>query len=191
MEKVAESGAEAVILREKDMTEQEYESLAEKVTAICHRNNIPCILHSFTRAASNHGCQAIHLPMPLLRQLSNEDRKKYKVLGASCHSIEEAVEAERLGCTYIAAGHIFATDCKKGLKPRGTDFLKNVCDAVRISVYAIGGIDKENIRSVMKAGAEGVCIMSGLMNCEDPYRYINTLLNEYINSSIQGKGKLI
>ena len=42
------------------------------------------------------------------------------------------MEAERLGATYVTAGHIFTTDCKKGLPPRGLDFLKNVCDAVTI-----------------------------------------------------------
>ena len=50
------------------------------------------------------------------------------------------MEAERLGATYVTAGHIFTTDCKKGLPPRGLDFLKNVCDAVTIPVYGIGGI---------------------------------------------------
>ena len=50
------------------------------------------------------------------------------------------MEAERLGAAYVTAGHIFTTDCKKGLPPRGLDFLKNVCDAVTIPVYGIVGI---------------------------------------------------
>lgn len=187
IEKIAESGAETVILREKDMTETEYETLAKKVIDICHDNNILCVLHSFTGVALKLGCSAIHLPLPLLRQLSNDERKKYKILGSSCHSLEEAVEAEGLGCTYIIAGHIFATDCKKGLKPKGTDFLKSVCATVKIPVYAIGGINKDNIISVMEAGVNGVCIMSGLMNCENPHEYVKTMQNEYISSRIHGR----
>ena len=56
----------------------------------------------------------------------------FKVIGTSVHSVEDAIKAEQLGATYMTAGHIFATDCKKGLPPRGLDFLKNVCDAVGI-----------------------------------------------------------
>ena len=65
----------------------------------------------------------------------------FKVIGTSVHSVEDAIKAEQLGATYMTAGHIFATDCKKGLPPRGLDFLKNVCDTVQIPVYAIGGIN--------------------------------------------------
>lgn len=78
---------------------------------------------------------------------------------------EDAMEAERLGATYVTAGHIFTTDCKKGLPPRGLDFLKNVCDAVTIPVYGIGGIkfDPQQWNSLKKQGACGGCIMSGMM----------------------------
>ena len=76
--------------------------------------------------------------------------------------------AEKLGCTYITAGHGFATDCKKGLAPRGLDFLQAVCRAVDLPVWAIGGITPENFPSVRAAGARGGCVMSGLMTCADP-----------------------
>ena len=73
------------------------------------------------------------------------------------------MEAEKLGCTYITAGHVFATDCKKGLPPRGLSFLKEVCYSVTIPVYAIGGIDENNMEAVRQAGAAGGCMMSGFM----------------------------
>lgn len=73
-----------------------------------------------------------------------------------------------LGATYITAGHIFATDCKKGVPPRGLDFLSSVCSFVNIPVYAIGGISPVNAQKAIDAGAEGVCIMSGLMTCKSP-----------------------
>ena len=83
--------------------------------------------------------------MPVLRKLSEEKRSHFRIIGASCHSVEEAREAVELGCNYIIAGHIFATDCKKGLPGRGLDFLKEVCASVSVPVYAIGGINSENI----------------------------------------------
>ena len=86
--------------------------------------------------------------------------------------MEDAVLAEKLGCTYITAGHIFDTDCKKGLPGRGLDFLKNVCAGVSVPVYAIGGISPANISKVRETGAAGACVMSGLMVCEDPEDYL-------------------
>lgn len=77
------------------------------------------------------------------------------------------MEAQALGCTYITAGHVFETECKKGLPGRGLDFLRNVCAAVDIPVYGIGGIDAENITFVRNAGASGACLMSSLMVSEN------------------------
>ena len=111
---------------------------------------------------------AIHLPLPVLKSLSGQQRRNFRVLGASCHTVEEAREAERLGCTYITAGHIFYTDCKKGLAPRGLHFLQRVCREVSIPVWAIGGICPDNFHLVKGAGARGGCVMSALMSCEDP-----------------------
>lgn len=99
----------------------------------------------------------------------------FRQIGASCHSVEDAVEAQELGCTYITAGHIFATDCKKGVPPRGLEFLRSVCESVDIPVYAIGGVNEKNIDSVRSVGAHGACIMSGLMCCEDVSEYMDKL----------------
>ena len=131
-----------------------------------------CILHSFPEAALELGCDSLHLPLPVLMKMEPGKRQSFRVLGASCHSVEDAVLAEKLGCTYITAGHIFDTDCKKGLPGRGLDFLKNVCAGVSVPVYAIGGISPANISKVREAGAAGACVMSGLMVCEDPEDYL-------------------
>lgn len=172
IEKIASANPKGIVLREKDLTEDEYKSLAIKVIEICNRYNTPCILHNFTKVALELNHPYIHLPLHILENASAEDRRKFKVLGASCHSIDDAVRAEKLGCTYITAGHIFDTDCKKGLPGRGLDFLKNVCESVRIPVYAIGGISRENIAQVKNAGAKGICVMSGVMMCENVKEYL-------------------
>ena len=67
-------------------------------------------------------------------------KEKFTKIGISIHSVEEAKEAEQLGASYLTAGHIYATDCKRGLPPRGLGFLKEVCREVSIPVYGIGGI---------------------------------------------------
>ena len=163
IERIAACHPAGIILREKDMKPEDYKELAAAVMEICEHYGVKCILHSFPDVAISLHADAIHLPLHLLRELSQEQKTHFEVLGASCHSVEDALEAQALGCTYITAGHVFETDCKKGLPGRGLDFLRNVCAAVDIPVYGIGGIDADNIALVRDAGANGACVMSRLM----------------------------
>ena len=172
MERIARARPAGIILREKDLTEEEYEKLAAKVMELCRDYGVPCILHSFVKAAVKLKAEAIHLPLPRLMELEGEERARFRVIGASCHSVEEALAAWERGCTYITAGHIFDTDCKKGLPGRGLDFLKEVCGRVTLPVYAIGGISPGNMARVRAAGAAGACVMSGAMTCEDAEAYL-------------------
>lgn len=173
IEKIAIHHPKGILLREKDLSPAEYAFLAEKVLAVCKKHHTLCILHSFIEIAEQEGASAIHLPLPLLRSMTRHQKNTFSVIGASCHSLAEALEAEALGCTYITAGHIFPTSCKMGLSPRGLPFLQEICEHVFVPVYAIGGICKDNISAVRAAGAEGACIMSGIMQCDDVSAYLS------------------
>lgn len=166
IEMIASAHPKAIVLREKDLSEKEYEQLARQVMQICQKHGTQCILHSFSNVAIALGAEAVHMPLPLLQKMTPQEKSHFQIIGASCHSLEEAKEAQDLGCTYITAGHIFLTDCKKGLPGRGLPFLEEICKAVRIPVYAIGGISSQNIESVRKTGVAGACIMSGFMRCK-------------------------
>lgn len=172
IDSLAKAKPKGIILREKDLSAVEYKSLAESVLEICDKYATPCILHSFADIAEELGAKALHLPLPRLRELPSDKRSRFTTLGASCHSAQDAKEAEALGCTYITAGHVFDTDCKKGLPGRGLDFLRQVCESVSLPVYAIGGINEKNTAKVINAGAKGVCVMSGAMACGDPKEYL-------------------
>ena len=84
----------------------------------------------------------------------------YTIKGVSTHSVDEALNVEKLGGTYVTASHIFVTKCKEGLEPKGVDWLNNVCNSVNIPVYALGGINSGNAKLCIDAGAKGVCMMS-------------------------------
>lgn len=166
IEMIASAHPKAIVLREKDLSEKEYEQLARQVMQICQKHGTQCILHSFSNVATTLGATAVHMPLPLLQKMTPQEKSHFQIIGASCHSLEEAKEAQNLGCTYITAGHIFLTDCKKGLPGRGLPFLEEICKTVRIPVYAIGGISSQNMESVRKTGAAGACIMGGFMRCK-------------------------
>lgn len=175
IEEIAACRPGAIILREKDLSEDEYERLAEKVMRICSGEGVFCILHSFAAAAKKTGAKGLHLPLSMLLRAEKSELLPFEAVGASCHSAEEAAAAQARGCTYVTAGHVFETDCKAGLAPRGTEFLENVCKSVKIPVLAIGGINRENAWKARRAGAAGLCVMSGLMKCENVEKYFTDM----------------
>lgn len=164
LERVCQCHPKALILREKDLTEKEYEALAKQTLELCKEYQVPCILHTYIEVAEKFSHRMIHLPLPLLEKYSGR-LHDFQVVGCSVHSVEDALKAQKLGATYLTAGHIYSTDCKKGLPPRGLDFLEEVCRKVTIPVYAIGGIHIETgqLEEVMGRGAKGGCIMSEMM----------------------------
>ena len=168
-EKLAQGGI-PLILREKDLPEEEYIQLAAQVWEIYQRYGAICILHFYPKAARQLGAKALHLPLWKLEE--NPALAQEFTIGVSSHSVEQAQKAEALGAQYIAIGHIFETNCKKDLPPRGLSLLSEVCQAVQIPVYAIGGISPANANSALEAGADGVCMMSALMQAADPAAFL-------------------
>lgn len=151
-----------IVLREKDLKENEYYDLAKRCKEICEKNKASITIHNFIDVARKLEIKKIHLPYPLfLKEAGN--LSDFESVSTSIHKKEEAIKAQQLGADFVFAGHVFATDCKKGLPPRGLDFLKEVVDSVEIPVYGIGGIDENNIDQILKCGAAGGCMMSGFM----------------------------
>ena len=135
MEKVVCLHPQGVILRERDLSDEEYEALAEKVLGICAREKVSCFLHS----------------------------RIFAQVSISCHSMEDMELAVQAGASQIILGTIFETDCKKGLQGKGVEFVRQICARCPVPVYAIGGMNLERISLVRQAGAAGGCMMSGFM----------------------------
>lgn len=173
IEQIAKTLPYSIILREKDLQPNEYEQLALEVSRICDRYNVPFVLNSNINAANKIKVSNIHLPMEIYLK-HRDELSNFKKIGVSVHSVEEAKLAESMGANHIIAGHIFSTDCKKGVPPRGLGFLRTVCTSVSIPVFAIGGINHNNINDVLMSGAEGICLMSQLMKCDNPEEVINS-----------------
>ena len=172
---ICAAGIDGIILREKDLPELKYRSLAADVLQICRDRETPCALHTYPAAAQQLHAKALHLPLHAFLALGEKEKRVFPTIGVSCHSLDDVIAAQDGGCSYVTLGHIFATDCKRGLPGRGLDFLTDVCRHASVPVYAIGGIDKDNIARVRDAGASGACIMSGLMACPNPAAYLEEL----------------
>ncbi len=164
--KISDSEVQYIILREKYLSEREYYSLAKEVLSVCDKEKL--IIHNFIGTAESLGIKKIHLPFSAFKELNG--RRNFDIVGTSVHSVDDAAFAQENGADYITAGNIYETDCKKGLKGKGVNFLRNVCESVDIPVYAIGGINADTaggFNAVTEKNFAGVCVMSLLMQCEN------------------------
>lgn len=172
LEKVTKLHPHALILREKDLADDAYESLAKKVFDLCKREDITFFLHTKIEIARKIGCQNIHLSIPVLKGLSETEKKAltedFCEISISCHSMEDVEIAMAGGATQIILGTIFETECKKGVLGKGVEFVREICQKCPLPVYAIGGMDLQRLPLVIDAGAAGCCMMSGFMQTTKP-----------------------
>ena len=172
LEKVTKLHLHALILREKDLADDAYESLAKKVFDLCKREDITFFLHTKIEIARKIGCQNIHLSIPVLKGLSETEKKAltedFCEISISCHSMEDVEIAMAGGATQIILGTIFETECKKGVIGKGVEFVREICQKCPLPVYAIGGMNLQRLPLVIDAGAAGCCMMSGFMQTTKP-----------------------
>lgn len=139
---------------------------------------LPAIfVHNFADFALRAGERNLWLPLGVLRSFSAARgaeflRANFKKLVASCHSEAEAREALELGASAICLSHIFATDCKAGLAPRGLNLIRAVRGFYDGEIYALGGITPHNFVSALSAGADRIAVMSSAMTARDALGFI-------------------
>ena len=134
-------------------------------------------VHNFADFALWAGERNLWLPLGVLRSFSVARgaeflRANFKKLVASCHSEAEAREALELGASAICLSHIFATDCKAGLAPKGLNLIRAVREFFAGEIYALGGITPHNFASVLRAGADRIAVMSSAMTARDASDFI-------------------
>jgi thiamine-phosphate pyrophosphorylase len=164
-----EGGAPMVQLRDKrgDVRHLYEEALA--IRRLCRRHGGCFIVNDRVDLALAVEADGVHLgqedlPVPLARRLL----KPGMLLGVSTHSVEEARAAEESGADYIGFGPVFATRSKGGTGPVvGIAGIRNVRAAVRVPVMAIGGIRAEDVGDVLRAGADGIAVISAVVGSGD------------------------
>lgn len=163
IEKCALYGADAVMLREKDLQYEELMEIGEQTKNITDTYGVPLIINGNFRAAIELETYGFHTGFEKFKSM-NRNEKNSLCIGVSVHSTKEAVEAEKLGADYVIAGNVFETSCKIGLKGKGINFIDDIANKIIIPVIAIGGIGPENVESVLGSKANGAAIMSYAMN---------------------------
>ncbi len=122
------------------------------------------ILNDDLEMALEVGADGIHVGKDdVLLQECREKLGSQKIIGYSSHSLEEALEAEKMGADYVAFGAIFPTTTKGPGHPiQGTEKLKKVVESLRVPIVAIGGIGRHNIKEVLATGVSSIAMISAL-----------------------------
>ena len=162
---------DALILREKDMRENDYYDLAKEVLKICKKHKLVCFLHNFDKVALKLNHRYFHCPLDILRAESRVVRY-FHLIGTSIHSSDELLEAMEFNCHYALFGHIFETLAKPLLPPRGLDMLTQICEQSTIPIYAVGGINKNNVEKLANIDIAGICMKGALIQSAKLKEYV-------------------
>ena len=141
-----QSGIGAIILREKDLTYDELLSMAYKVKKIIGNSRVKLIINQDIEVARTVKADGIQISYDRFMNQDFDYSGLVEKIGVSVHSIEEGIQASKKGADYLLASHVFQTECKKGLEPRGVVFIQEMMRQVNVPVVGLGGILPSNIR---------------------------------------------
>ena len=134
----------------RDKAYEAYEELAKIFVKVCHHYGVKAMLHNHAKLAASIKAYGVHYSSDKLCSIGHHDKTLYTVL--STHEIAQIVAATELGIDAVTFSPIFSTP-NKG-KPVGVVKLKEVVNASRLPIIALGGIiEEDQINEVEKAGA--------------------------------------
>jgi thiamine-phosphate pyrophosphorylase len=170
--RAADAGVDAIQLREKDLSGRALLALAEAAVSRAGRAKI--VVNDRLDVALAAGAAGVHLGG---ESVGVAELAKFRAagctpadfwIGRSCHSLEEALAAERDGADYVFFGPVFVTPSKARYgAPKGTEALAGICRPMRIPVLAIGGITLENAGACISVGAAGVAAIRMFQEAAD------------------------
>ena len=171
--KEAVSGGVSVVqLREKELSSCEFFSLAKKIKIFLDSCNIPLIINDRVDIALAVEAAGVHLgqsdlPCQVARNILGEN----KIIGISVENINQALQAKKSGANYIAYSPVFFTKSKNDInKPLGLQGVKQISNLLNLPGIGIGGINFDNAKEVIKAGAFGIAVISAIINSENPQK---------------------
>ena len=163
-------GVRTIQLREKGLATSELYSLAyelRKITLVFQSN---LIINDRVDIALAVEADGVHLgwqslPFDAVRKLISSE----KLIGISTHNRQEALQARNIGADYITFGPIYDTPSKTGiLEPCGPEKILELKKEIKIPIIAIGGINEKNVEAVLNEWADGIAVISSIMNAHNP-----------------------
>jgi thiamine-phosphate pyrophosphorylase len=163
-------GVTAVQLREKECATRDFVELARALRAILAPAGVPLVVNDRVDVALAAGADGIHIGQSDMeyrdaRRLLGPDA----IIGLSVETPEQAGRAASFDVDYLGVGPVFPTPTKSDAAPAwGIEGLAALRRASRHLLVAIGGIHRENVADVIRAGADGIAVVSAICAAPDP-----------------------
>ena len=180
LEEALQAGITMFQFREKGpgaLTGQAYEQFARDCQKLCQAYDVPFVVNDDVALALHVKADGVHigqedLPISIVRKKIGD-----MLLGISVHSDAELQQALQYKADYIGIGPIFATHSKHDAKaPSGTTFLQQVrLQYPELPIVAIGGIQPSNAHAVVKAGSDGIAVISAICESKDIHKTVTQL----------------
>ena len=183
-----EGGANVIQFRQKTGTTREMISIASQMKRLCAEGNALFIVNDRIDVAMASEADGVHLgqddfPLSLARKLLGED----KIIGGSAGNLDEAMLCYTGGADYVGVGPVFATSSKMDAGPAGgLDLVRTIAAKIPLPIIAIGGVDEENAAHVLRAGAQGIAVISAVC-CKPNPKASTAALNKVLQSCLMEK----
>lgn len=163
VEKALKGGATFVQLREKELDEERFLEEAIQIKELCGRYQVPFVINDNVEIAVSVGADGVHVGQDDME--AGDVRAKLgpdKIIGVSVHTVEEALLAEVRGADYLGVGAVFPTGSKDDVDVIDHGLVREICEAVKIPVIAIGGISRDNVPELRGNGLCGIAVISAI-----------------------------
>lgn len=188
VEKALKGGATFIQLREKELDEETFLEEAKELKKLCREYRVPFVINDNVEIAEACGADGVHVGQSDMeagdvRARLGED----KIIGVSADTVEQALLAQRHGADYLGVGAVFPTGSKADASDVDHETLKAICQAVKIPVIAIGGINRENVMELAGSGICGVAVISAIFGAPD-IEQASTDMKEAVQHMIDAPG---
>ncbi|MCX8158079.1 MAG: thiamine phosphate synthase [Candidatus Diapherotrites archaeon] len=163
-----ESGVKVIQYREKNKPTREMLVEAIEIKKMCKKKKAIFLVNDRLDIALASKADGIHIgqddmPIKYVKKLM-----PYSIIGVTVHNIKEALEAEKKGASYLGVSPIFETSTKSDAgKAIGVEALEHIMKKVKVPVVAIGGINEDNLQSVLKTGCRNIAMISAILKYEN------------------------
>ncbi|MFA6357239.1 MAG: thiamine phosphate synthase [Candidatus Omnitrophota bacterium] len=171
-------GIDVIQLRDKVSAKKEVLNFALYLAKYFKASKTLFIINDYTDIALASGADGVHLGQD---DSSIKEAKKIlgkgKIIGVSCHSLQQALKAQKEGADYIGIGPIYSTPTKPEYKAIGLETLRQLKGKIKIPYFAIGDIGQENIKAIVANGATRVAVCRAILNAKSAKRTVRQLNN--------------
>lgn len=181
VEEALKGGATVLQLREKSLSQAEFLNEAIRLKPLCRAYHVPLIINDSVDIAIQADADGVHVGQSDMQ--AGQVREKLgpdKILGVSCKTVEQAIEAQEEGANYIGVGAMFPTQTKTDTEQVTVETLKAICQAVSIPVVAIGGINTHNMTTLKDTGIAGIVAISAIFK-EKNIQQATQALKEHVS----------